>query len=122
MGIKLRWVTVPNWYKGFHIGYDGKPGLYRVLHRGEVVAIGQAASGLAQRLTALARRKRPENSGSEYLIYRHRAEITIQVAELELGDHAINDLRDQLIQQYRPRWITRVSVPRGLWRPFGPRR
>jgi hypothetical protein len=112
MSVVIKWTKVPHWYKGLHIGYIAKPGLFRVRYRGEVVAIGQAAAGLAKRMQALA--KGNEEGNAAHLIYKYRSEITFEVAVLDLGDYALNDLRNCLMRKYDPSWNKRISKPRGL--------
>lgn len=113
MDHNLKWVTVPNWHCGYHLGYADKAGLYRVDYLQEVVAIGQASSGLAARLRSLSRRPKTGDSDFRKLLYHHRAEVVMQVAVLDLSPEAITELRDRLIDKHLPSWIKRVVTPRG---------
>ncbi|MDE2441605.1 MAG: hypothetical protein KGP14_11320 [Betaproteobacteria bacterium] len=104
----LKWVTILSWHRAELVGFTHLRGLFRARLDGETMFIGRAAtqgSGLKARLDAY---RKPNGTGRNHyagrMIYEHRAEIDMQIAELDLPPFEINLLADKMIACLQPRW------------------
>ena len=105
------WVVIPGGLQGYQRALRRKVGVYRVLWRGQIVAIGTATDligGLAKRLSDFSR---PSPSGRNHhagrLIHEHLSELVVEVLITGSDDNAreiARDLKTPMIRRHRPIW------------------
>ncbi len=104
----LNWVTIPLWHSASLVGFKGTIGLFRALLGGKTMFIGcstTSTSGLGARLDAL---RKPNGSGQRHFagrqVFKHRMNIEMQIAVMDLPASRILQLRDELVEELRPPW------------------
>lgn len=101
----IDWQTIPNWLTARLTGFD-VPGLFRFLHTHDPKFLGRASThktGLGPRIRAY----RSGGARSHYAgeqIYRHRHELELQIAVLDMPSHEIVLLHEALLAERHPIW------------------
>lgn len=111
MSTTINWVTIPCWHKAGFVGLSKANGLLRVRRNGETKFLGHAATGgLGPRLGAYRTAKGTwKNHHAGHLIYKHRAEVEMQIAVMDKPAEQILRLLDAELSKGLPEW----NVPNG---------
>ena len=107
----IPWVTIPDWHTARLVGLSKATGLIRARMRGETMFLGHAAkSGIGPRLAAY---RSPRGTGQRHhagqMIYKHRAEIRMQIAAIDGPAEAILQMLAAMLDEHNPPW----NVPNG---------
>lgn len=107
----IPWVTIPNWHTAPLVGLSKATGLIRARMRGETMFLGHAAKGgIGPRLAAY---RNPKGTGQRHhagqMIYKHRAEIQMQIAAIDRPAEAILQMLAAMLDDRVPPW----NVPYG---------
>lgn len=101
-GPQIRWQTLDDWTRVCAVWLDKKTGLLRFKRENETVYIGMESVSLLN----YSRFSRPKGSARKHaggqLVYRHRHELTLQYAILDLPRSELKRLRNRLREKHSP--------------------
>lgn len=99
---QIKWQTLNDWTRVVAVWLDKETGLLRFRRGDEIVYIGMETISLLN----YARFSRPKGSARKHaggqLVYRHRHELTLQYAILDLPRSELRRLRNRLREKHSP--------------------